>query len=329
MAWRRQLLFSAVLVLTSTALCGAALEVFVRVGLGDRDYALEMWRYAHILKRVSADRAQVFAHAPGAEAHLMGVDVRINAHGLRGRAIDYPKAPGMHRVLMLGDSLTFGWGVAEPDVTSTRLEALLRARDPAARWEVINSGVGNYNTRLEVHYLEREGLRYAPDVVVLNYFINDAEPDPRYSGNALNRHSAAWVFLANRLDVLRRRATRQDAWDAYYRGLYRADAAGWRGARAALGRFGALCRERSLRCLVVHQPELHQLDPYPFPDAARALADACAEADLPLLDLLPAVRSLPPSSLWVSVQDPHPNARADAVYASVIAERLRPTPRAP
>ena len=315
-------MFSAILVAASTALCAAALEVFVRVGLGGRDYALEMWRYAHILKRVSSDRSQVFAHAPGASARLMGVDVRINSHGLRGREIDYPKPPGAHRVLMLGDSLTFGWGVAERDVTSVRLEALLRRRDPAARWEVINSGVGNYNTRLEVHYLEREGLRYAPDVVVLNYFINDAEPDPRYAGNLLNRNSAAWVFLANRLDVVRRRAAGGEAWDAYYRGLYRPDAAGWRGARAALGRLGDLCRARGLRCLVTHQPELHQLDPYPFGDAARGLADACAAAGLPLLDLLPAVRSLPPPGLWVSVEDPHPNARCDAAYAAAIADRL-------
>jgi lysophospholipase L1-like esterase len=322
MTGRRRLLFAIVLGALTAVLCLAIAESFVRLGLGDMDYAMEMWKYAHVLKRVSNDSAQVFTHVPGARAHLMGVDVRINSHGLRGREIDYAKPPGTRRVLMLGDSLTFGWGVPENEVTSAAVERKLNDKLKDARWEVINSGVGNYNTRLEVHYLEKEGLRYEPDVVVLNYFINDAEPDPRYSGNFINMHSAAWVFFANRLDVVARRLTQRDSWKAYYRGLYRDGAGGWEGARVAIHRFGQICRERRLHCLIVHQPELHQLDPYPFVDAARAVEETAREAQLPFLDLLPTLRGIDPRMLWVSIQDTHPNGRCDAIYGAAIADRL-------
>jgi hypothetical protein len=303
-------------------LCALVAEMVVRFGIGDRDYALEMWRYAHVLKRVSDDPDQVFAHSPGTSAHLMGVDVRINQHGLRGREIEYLKPAGTHRVLMLGDSLTFGWGVPEEDVTSVRLEQLLREKDPSQRWEVVNSGVGNYNTRMEVHYLEKEGLRYSPDVVVLNYFINDAEPDPRYAGNFINMHSSAWVFFANRLDVVWRQVTGHATWDDFYRGLYRNDAQGWSAARAAIEKFGSLCRAQGLQCLVVHQPELHQLKPYPFAEQEQALRTEATRAALPYLDLLPVIQEQDPSTLWVSVQDTHPNWRCDAQYASAIAQQI-------
>jgi lysophospholipase L1-like esterase len=322
MANRSRRLFAIFLAVWTAILSFAMAELLVRFALGDMDYAMEMWKYAHVLKRVSNDPEQVFTHSPGARAHLMGVEVRINRHGLRGREIDYAKPPDTRRVLMLGDSLTFGWGVAEAEVTSLVVERSLNDKRPDPRWAVINSGVGNYNTRLEVHYLVKEGLRYAPDVVVLNYFINDAETDPRYAGNFVNMHSAAWVFFTNRLDVVSRRLTRRGSWHDYYRGLYREDAAGWRGARKAILRFGEVCRQHELSCLIVHQPELHQLDPYPFVDAERAVAAAADEARIPYLDLLPALRGLDPKTLWVSVEDTHPNGRCDAIYGAAIADRI-------
>src|SRR3989442_796166 len=97
----RRPLFAVLLGAFTAVLCVAIAESFVRLGLGDMDYAMEMWKYAHVLKRVSNDPEQVFTHAPGARAHLMGVDVRINSHGLRGREIDYSKPPGTRRILML------------------------------------------------------------------------------------------------------------------------------------------------------------------------------------------------------------------------------------
>lgn len=323
----------AVIALTLAALTVLALvlvaEVAVRViTRGGDDYAIEMWRYARRLKRASATPGLGHEHVPGASARLMGVDVRINARGLRERDIDHARPPGVRRVLMLGDSLTFGWGVAVEDTASRRLEARLRDDDPAGRWQVINAGVGNYNTRMEVRYLLAEGLRYEPEVVVLNYFLNDAEEDPRYAGNAVSERFASYVFLTNRLDALARRVTGRGAWGDYYRALYRDDAPGWRGAREALATLGRTCAARSLRCLVLDQPELHRLEPYPFADVSSRVAAACAAAGLPYVDARPALRGLAPASLWVSPQDAHPNATAQARYAEVIAAYLRahPTP---
>ena len=81
-------------------------------------------------------------------------------------------------MLMLGDSLTFGWGVRIEDTPAKMIERTLNEGSAAPRFEVINAGVGNYNTVQEVIYFLDKGQNLNPDVVVLNYFINDAEPTP-------------------------------------------------------------------------------------------------------------------------------------------------------
>src|SRR5467141_728049 len=67
--------------------------------------------------------------------------VHINSHGTRGTEFQTTKPPNTIRVLCLGDSRTFGWGLSEPETYSGVLERLLQAHFSAAkRIEVINAG---------------------------------------------------------------------------------------------------------------------------------------------------------------------------------------------
>jgi hypothetical protein len=68
---------------------------------------------------------------------------------------------------MLGDSFTYGIGVADDETFSARLEAL----DP--RLEVLNTGVNGYGTAQELLLLRDQGLALRPDVVVVVFFWND------------------------------------------------------------------------------------------------------------------------------------------------------------
>ena len=76
--------------------------------------------------------------------------------------------------MMLGDLLTVGWGVPVEQTFSKRIEKFFAADGFDA--EVINTGVGNYNRIQEVEYFLVEGIKYRPDIVVLNFFVNDAQP---------------------------------------------------------------------------------------------------------------------------------------------------------
>jgi len=93
---------------------------------------------------------------------LAGSETTINRLGYRGREVTRAREAGRPRVVMLGDSITFGYGVRDDETFSAVMETL------APPLEVVNLGVQGYGTDQELLKLEREGLAYAPDVVVLN-----------------------------------------------------------------------------------------------------------------------------------------------------------------
>jgi lysophospholipase L1-like esterase len=104
-------------------------------------------------------------------------DYRYGPYLLRGirpnREFAYAKSAGVLRVLSLGDSHTQGYEVGQDATFSAVLERALRAQGVAA--EVINSGVSGYSNAEALAFLENEGYRYQPDIVVLGFFANDFE----------------------------------------------------------------------------------------------------------------------------------------------------------
>jgi hypothetical protein len=100
------------------------------------------------------------------------VEYRINAQGFRDHSIYSPVAPvGVTRILLLGDSFTFGASNHYEDIWPVTLENDLR--DAGHEVEIIKAGVPAYDTRLELLYLERLFDLYRPDVVVMGFLMND------------------------------------------------------------------------------------------------------------------------------------------------------------
>jgi len=112
-----------------------------------------------------------FVLAPNQHAFSADKPVTINAQGLRGSEISETRDASRTRLLFLGDSIVFGYGVADEDVVTARVHDRLERAGIAS--EVVNTAVPAYNTQQEIGYLEREGLRYAPDWVVLGVCWND------------------------------------------------------------------------------------------------------------------------------------------------------------
>jgi hypothetical protein len=114
--------------------------------------------------------------APNYDGWFAGVPVHINSLGFRDtREYSLDKPPGTFRILVLGDSVTFGHG-ALPDTTYPfLLEQRLKQWRPDVNWQVWNLGVPGYNTTTELKYLERVGPRYQPDLVVIGFFENDLQ----------------------------------------------------------------------------------------------------------------------------------------------------------
>ena len=120
------------------------------------------WRY---------DARLGWAHRPGQQGVFSGpgfrAPVRINSRGLRDVERTPAPAPGTRRVLVLGDS--FGWGYGVPG------ESCVVARLESARpgTEFVNGSVSGYGTAQELLWYRLEGARYGAGLVVLLVSDND------------------------------------------------------------------------------------------------------------------------------------------------------------
>jgi len=99
--------------------------------------------------------------------------VTTNSLGFRGGEVATPKPSGRLRIVAIGDSLTFGWGVNDAETFCSQLEQLLRKRFQGSDLDVINLGVGGYDTRQEVALLGRNVARLQPDLVLVGFYSND------------------------------------------------------------------------------------------------------------------------------------------------------------
>jgi len=93
---------------------------------------------------------------------------RINKLGYRGKTYSKIKPPGIFRIVLIGDSHGFGWGINDDhNIFATILEQRLEGV------EVINLSVSGYGTDQEFLRLKKEGLEYQPDLVILQITEND------------------------------------------------------------------------------------------------------------------------------------------------------------
>jgi len=108
---------------------------------------------------------------PNWNATSRGRKLTINSQGLRDRERPIEKRHGDTRLLVLGDSFAWGYGVSDDEVFSKVLER--RLEDDHENIEVINTGVSGWGTDQEYLYLIDKGFAYAPDIVVLAFFLRN------------------------------------------------------------------------------------------------------------------------------------------------------------
>lgn len=115
----------------------------------------------------------VYELKPGLDVRFVRVRVETSPAGWREEPYPPAKPAGAIRILGIGDSTMFGWGVAVAERYMDLLEKRLRRERPEARWEAIVTAVPGYNLVMELESLERYGLAYRPDLIVYGWNPND------------------------------------------------------------------------------------------------------------------------------------------------------------
>ncbi len=189
------------LLLLSTAISLIAVEIYFRftspyiirkstVGLTGKEASGD---YSYFMDTLSGRRLIPNTHVVYVDGYSK-TKIDINSHGFRDDEIPAIKKPDETRILVLGDSITFGATIRKEYTYVERAETYLAAESRYGRTSPINGGVEGVGTKDEIDILVDQGLKISPDIVVVGFYLNDGNPPDRLAAGLANpgfirRHS--------------------------------------------------------------------------------------------------------------------------------------------
>lgn len=284
------------------------------------NYNMEMWRYARELKVPATGNDLPFEHAANKRSLLCGVEIKTNSLGLRAEK-DYvlPKPAHTKRILVLGDSITMGWGVEFKDTYASRLEDLLN-KNLSQHFEVINAGVGNYNSICELAALKKF-INLEPDLIILGFYINDLERAPYLCklSYLAKKYSFLYAFISARVINIKYNFSYQK----YYSMLYN-DKKLRQDAKDAIAEMIKISNSKSIPFVLTNIPELHNFKHYYFKEAQYFVQDIVKDhPEIIFIDFLEILKNKDAREFWISAQDPHPNPNLHSIIAEAVYKRLQ------
>ncbi|MEA2627001.1 MAG: hypothetical protein QOD06_3046 [Candidatus Binatota bacterium] len=362
--------FGSTLLGRSLLIAGAVLTALLCLEIGarivaalDRNYLDELVSGRHVrrageeltladLLRVVANPRIVYALQPGARGTFRGAPATINSYGIRDAERPVEKRPGVFRIVGLGDSHMFGWGVPREETFLTQLESLVERTRPGGV-EVWNLAVPGYNTVQEVQTFAETRDELDADAVILNWVANDMDLP-----NFLQESPSVWSLRKSFLrEVVRRRRARRKGRHPMPLGLvaveqdpktgrYRpppADVperfrplAGTENMLAALDRLGQLAKERGITPVLLlnwddYAGRLAGRSRDVLPAWVRQLARRCASNGYVVVDPQDRITDyllrhrLGNQALWVTPTDSHTSALRHRLVAEELVDSLGAT----
>jgi len=104
---------------------------------------------------------------------ITGAHATTNARGYRGPVVSVPKPERTIRVVLLGGSTTFGWGVNDGQTIDAHMREMLEAQRLGPDVEVVNLGFDGYDSYQLLERLRSDGLALEPDFIIVNSGVND------------------------------------------------------------------------------------------------------------------------------------------------------------
>ena len=285
-------------------------------------------------------------HSPHGEFDLRH---RYNSQGMHDREHERKKAPGVRRVLVIGDSFVEAAHVRLEETFASRLEARLASRTPT---EVINAGRSGFGCAEEYLVLRHFGIEREPDLVVQAFFVNDLWDDDASASEIewdeagipirmRGRRSELLRLLHDRLLRIGWRKTPHADMPALLRGVVRDQFMTepyWQRSLRMLEAADALAREHGAAYMLVLVPVQEQVETLrarrsggPDPDIwitdalqRRLVAWGDAQGIL-VLDLLDAFIAYPVDETYY-VMDGHWNPRGHELAATAIADVVEQQP---
>jgi len=262
--------------------------------------------------------------------------VVLNRWGFREREIVLKKSESIYRIAVIGDSFTFGQGIAEEDRFSRLLEQRLNALQGG--YEVMSFGKSGANTIHHTAYLRGMVLKVDPDFVLLQWYQNDYQVPAKEKGPSmklpwnvlvkryLHENSALYYLLKVQWSKLRslRPRSRHDPEGEILKKFDEPDSAESLSYTKRLKEFISLCVANDIPTGVVLFPHTDnpKRETYRYAGLHNVVTKAFGEEGFMAVDLrsafAPYVEDFGPLS--VNQFDGHPNDMANRIAADQLME---------
>ncbi|MHC5211423.1 MAG: SGNH/GDSL hydrolase family protein [Planctomycetota bacterium] len=274
------------------------------------------------------DRDLIYTMVPGTRALP---EYTINSRGYRSPEFTRGKPEGTVRVIVTGDSSTFGLGVREEQCWASVLRtALARLFEGTVEVELINAGVSGYSTTLNRVQIERDLLPLQPDAVVVCVTgHNDSRLVQGMDDAEVLAHNSSWRTRWKRMHLVRlAMGVGAQADHASLRPLARSEAEGgrWRVPLVEVERNARAMREATsaagaglVFAVTAHSRMALSSTPY-VADVGQTVAGVAQEQGVPLADVRPVFEALAPYDLFVD--SVHPTPLGHRLIARTVLEAL-------
>ena len=158
-------------------------------------------RFIDVIRPSANDRI-IYELLPDLKTEYAGQPLTTNSLGFRMPEFPLEAQPGTITIVGLGGSIMFGYGVSDGEDFFSVMAGLLAERYPERTWRCINTSAPSYNVVTKVETLKEKGLRFEPDMVVLEIASNNLDL-PNYIRVEEDPYDLGRSFILDYLDELR------------------------------------------------------------------------------------------------------------------------------
>jgi hypothetical protein len=289
-------------------------------------------------------------HKPNSAFYENDVHYKFNEHGFRDFNYSYPKPAQTYRIFLASDSVGFGTNVQMKDSYPKILEQKLNGLSLPFRVEVINYSMPGLSFRQKFHLVELYALSYAPDLIVIDYVMNDIEFESHKNPNiddapscsialiriqipcaleSLLKKSAFFVFVKEGVENLMHKFSWEDKnryYDLvesdYYQSLYsRSEKRAY--LNEVFKEIGNFQARHGIPIIMPIFPLIYKFETYKWTDLNELVISLCQQNSILPISLLREFRNFPYNEMRVQRGDfTHPSVKGNDVAAETITKLL-------
>jgi lysophospholipase L1-like esterase len=289
-------------------------------------------------------------HRPNSIFYSNDIVYEINEREFRDRIYPYERTKNSLRIFLASDSVGFGTNVRMSENYPKLLEARLNALRPQYHAEVINYSMPGLSLRQKVHLVEQYAAAYHPDLIIIDYVVNDIEfesrriPGRRYDADcaikligmpipcalkSLLKRSALLFTAETTVEDLLLRVNWEDrnnfykkVESDYYHHLYAAKAK-QDYLMTTFDRIRLYQEQTRVKIIVPIFPVIYDFRQYKWRDINDFIIELCKRNGLAYVSLLEPYSRFDYNEMRVQRGDfTHPSVKANSVAAEAIADKV-------